>query len=969
MPSKQLKPQNKKKLEKKKQKNIKKLTITTRGRYPKKKEEEQKKQKEEEEEKNKQLKLEKNSQKNIDKHPLFNYYRQLNHLNLQNTTSGILLECLLDNIDINQNLETRNSQKEIERILQNFQNQIIFQNQNPLLNYNYENFISSETKSTQYKTIIDYNDQIEKISLNSHISNLQLASFREKNLLKNILFPGLNRQKMPIKPPLSIPERNCLKQNEFAFVSNNLTKEEFEHQKRLIFFEKMIQNAEPERSWDFSDRIYIEKHSENTLRQLLWQNLLFEPKTVTQYNPIDDNLYLCMYFKNPPGRILRNKWTQKFQTIPSLENWIKYVKDDKLNFENQTFYNLDDQKVGNIHEKIKYIYPNDNSVILGNSFQVGNQLYYRYKVLKEGVIFGIRENIYKKANFWAYFDNRSILNAEIDQNQNIDFTFTLKNGLIVKFLANGDVIQTKLEQDIINNYKDFDDIVNPYNNNKPNKEIETKRVITGKGSVIKYTKDGSIFVFFANGNVSFCQQNNGIWITTNNKGKRKIRNIYENTENELDQINVQYKFDIQTEQKIYFRDDQTLVIQEKDGSIFTQHSDGTQIYTKKDIIIIQHQDFCTVKILSDQIKSRTDTIIGIGSAYASVGFDNLFERSNDGKIIEAYLLDGTKVISYKEKKELPGFNKHQLNRIFLLYTQNGDVAKILDNGEIVFISAVDRIQLKKNSHKSINSNSNDIEYWLQLYCIPEERKTGVYSFKLQENIMWTKDDEGNYFSLKSDGEIINKIAVSLNNDNSQSRPSTPNFQDGDFIEEENKFLPIPPSWIDVKLLVIENDNTGYELFNYNQLENFFRLKQQDNLCQIIDCQQVEGFQNLSSISFINKIQQIEDQKQDFIKFQIPRIINYIPNTAKKIEIPSKQIFLHRILIKYDKIDLEKRNVFNQNQEKYFKYQLLQEQEKYKIIQKSEDEKDKQIYISLKIIEKRKKENQQNENCNNLNIKN
>jgi hypothetical protein len=30
--------------------------------------------------------------------------------------------------------------------------------------------------------------------------------------------------------------------------------------------------------------------------------------------------------------------------------------------------------------------------------------------------------------------------------------------------------------------------------------------------------------------------------------------------------------------------------------------------------------------------------------------------------------------------------------------------------------------------------------------------------------MWTNDDEGNYFAMKSDGEIINKIAVSLNLD-------------------------------------------------------------------------------------------------------------------------------------------------------------------------------------------------------------
>jgi len=48
----------------------------------------------------------------------------------------------------------------------------------------------------------------------------------------------------------------------------------------------------------------------------------------------------------------------------------------------------------------------------------------------------------------------------------------------------------------------FQDIVNPYELGTPNSEIELKRIITGKGSVIKYMKDGSIIVLYANGNTS-----------------------------------------------------------------------------------------------------------------------------------------------------------------------------------------------------------------------------------------------------------------------------------------------------------------------------------------------------------------------------------------------------------------------------------------------------------------------------------
>lgn len=58
-------------------------------------------------------------------------------------------------------------------------------------------------------------------------------------------------------------------------------------------------------------------------------------------------------------------------------------------------------------------------------------------------------------------------------------------------------------------------------------------------------------------------------------------------------------------------------------------------------------DYSTVKVQFDEVKARTDTIIGLGSAYANVGFDSLFERSNNGVILETYLSDGTKVVGYR----------------------------------------------------------------------------------------------------------------------------------------------------------------------------------------------------------------------------------------------------------------------------------------------------------------------------------
>ena len=70
--------------------------------------------------------------------------------------------------------------------------------------------------------------------------------------------------------------------------------------------------------------------------------------------------------------------------------------------------------------------------------------------------------------------------------------------------------------------------------------------------------------------------------------------------------------------------------------------------SEKDKVTVEHPNFATVRVTLDRVKMRTDTIIGMGSAYANVGFDNIFERSNDGRLIETFVGD-IKVVSYLEK--------------------------------------------------------------------------------------------------------------------------------------------------------------------------------------------------------------------------------------------------------------------------------------------------------------------------------
>ena len=67
-------------------------------------------------------------------------------------------------------------------------------------------------------------------------------------------------------------------------------------------------------------------------------------------------------------------------------------------------------------------------------------------------------------------------------------------------MQNGDVLQKYCEAAKSKQGDKFNNMLHLYDNSEINHEEEMKRIITGSGSVIKYMKDGSILMLYANGN-------------------------------------------------------------------------------------------------------------------------------------------------------------------------------------------------------------------------------------------------------------------------------------------------------------------------------------------------------------------------------------------------------------------------------------------------------------------------------------
>jgi hypothetical protein len=77
-----------------------------------------------------------------------------------------------------------------------------------------------------------------------------------------------------------------------------------------------------------------------------------------------------------------------------------------------------------------------------------------------------------------------------------------------------------------------------------------------------------------------------------------------------------------------------------------------------------------------------------------------------------------------------------------------------------------------------------------LFCPNEDIKRGVYAGNLKENVLWTRDDEGNKFTLSSDIDPDCYIAVSLDIGRKEGeRPDSPRFKGDSYVKKENLFLP------------------------------------------------------------------------------------------------------------------------------------------------------------------------------------
>ena len=282
--------------------------------------------------------------------------------------------------------------------------------------------------NTHFKLMLNEQDKIGRCALDSTFFNRDSLSDRDHKTFDRIMTPGINRCHMPAESPVSKNEREAEDTYRHSFINCEIP--EFKRRHLLQKFIDMMQEKEFRIQWDFGDRIYLERHTRNTLQQQIYKALLFDPHVIYQYNKDADQLLLITYFKNPPGRILRQQWKSEWKVLPNLEFWINKFKPNKKNMANQDFFNIDYQRIGDIHDRTKLLFPNDQSIIICQKYLTGIHWKRSFKVIKENLTFGIRQpdsgsveyepegTIHDKkyAEVWVQYENGTQMLIEMQKN-------------------------------------------------------------------------------------------------------------------------------------------------------------------------------------------------------------------------------------------------------------------------------------------------------------------------------------------------------------------------------------------------------------------------------------------------------------------------------------------------------------------------------------------------------------------------
>lgn len=453
-------------------------------------------------------------------------------------------------------------------------------------------------------------------------------------------------------------------------------------------------------------------------------------------------------------------------------------------------------------------------------------------------------------------------------------------------------------------------------NDTNEEEKEVQRTVTRQAQVIRLLKNGNQIIYFPDGSITTTDHRRGIWRTTNHLGVVRERNLRTGVvRDEPTRLSICQKIDPETNAIVQTREDGVLRVLYPDRRSLLVMPDHSEILITKSgpleegsavtTTLFKKEGYAPVKITSDPVKARSGTAIGLGGTDALMGKDSIMERSFGGLISETFLPDRSSVQTYLEKQELPGYNKFSTSLIHLIARDDFSVIKVRQDGEVVVITASERKYLNSIG-KEMEFGKTDFDYFFELFGVPSERRSGVYTANLEQGRIWTEDEEGNHFIVYANGDSTEKLSVSFNLDQmvegiENKEPSSPRIQDGEYIEDECKFLPPPKTVSHPRLFLVRKDGAT-EYMNGEQVEYLFMVNRKN--ADMLSTSKSVTVQNEPAVShlFLRRAKVQDPNKPSHLPAdaipRLPQALEMVNQTVSIATEPESSTFSKRNIVEY-----------------------------------------------------------------------
>lgn len=389
-------------------------------------------------------------------------------------------------------------------------------------------------------------------------------------------------------------------------------------------------------------------------------------------------------------------------------------------------------------------------------------------------------------------------------------TVALLNGVIVKVMANGDIL-----------IKTFDRQWGE----------EEARLITNKGTVISFLKNDRKHVMMSNGN-TLTYDGKQMWNTTNNKGLRREIDVTTGIEKEISAIPSATKVwsALSSYPITYYREDGVHMTVHREGDRVSSFADGTQILRNgaKTLCIVENPGLPTVRIYNGDYKPHVyrkgqslvnfinsqaagevyEIDLGIGKVIVYVskeGFLRTLVESNAGDLIEttsegyATLFPGecrwgaTQILKNKQllaqkrdtiakyyeeierttsemmeamsnMSKFHGKGSKKLNKKQLREEREREEKKIQDYRDSMHKKLLEElVQIDKNAETTQLLINEFFEFYGQFDKPIDQRRSGIITFNIHSRSLTTTDVEGREVTISDDGHysVVDPINVAF----------------------------------------------------------------------------------------------------------------------------------------------------------------------------------------------------------------